>query len=98
MKFLIINHKTSNPVRFRATAWRDFSDFLVDLYVHGEENLWNIYVDHKLVSFEEAREIAKQCYEDFKAKRAETKKQVWARKQGTQGNFANNFHQIWVKK
>ena len=96
MKFKL-QHKNGNEVTYRAT---DFYSFDQDLRAIPSNEVcdYTFFIDGKLTSFEIAEKAVVDCINAFIAKRSETKKQVWARKQGTQGNFKNNFHQIWVNK
>jgi hypothetical protein len=56
-----------------------------------------IFIDKKLVSFDDAMVYINQKYEDFEQQRSETHKQVWVRFQGVT-NAKSNFKQVWVKK
>jgi hypothetical protein len=96
MKFKL-QHKNGGEVTYRAT---DYWSFQQDLNAIPTQEICDyiFFIDGKLVSFEIAEKSAQDCVNAFIAKRNETKKQVWIRKQGTQGNFRNNFQQIWVKK
>ena len=96
MKFKL-QHKSGGEVSYRAT---DYFSFQQDLDAIPTQEIcdYTFFIDGKLASFEVAQKSVQDCFDAFIAKRNATKKQIWARKQGTQGNFANNFQQIWVKK
>jgi hypothetical protein len=96
MKFKL-QHKNGGKVAYRAT---DYWSFQQDLDAIPTQEIcdYTFFIDGKLTTFEIAEKVVAECINAFIAKRSETKKQVWARKQGTQGNFKNNFHQIWVNK
>jgi hypothetical protein len=96
MKFKL-QHKNGNEVKYRAT---DYFSFEQDLNAIPLNEIcdYTFYIDEKLVSFDSAKKVAQDYVDGFIAKRNETKKQIWVRKQGTQGNFKNNFQQIWVNK
>jgi hypothetical protein len=96
MKFKL-QHKNGGEVKYRATDYFSFQQDLDAIPVF-EVCDYTFFVNEKLVSFEVAEKAVQDCVDAFVAKRNENKKQVWARKQGTQGNFKNNFHQIWVNK
>jgi hypothetical protein len=96
MKFKL-QHKNGGEVKYRASDYFSFQQDL-DAIPNNEIIDYTFFIDEKLVSFEVAEKAVQDCVDAFIAKRNETKKQVWARKQGTQGNFKNNFQQIWVKK
>ena len=94
MKFKL-QHKNGGEVKYRAT---DYFSFQQDLNAIPDSELcdYTFFIDEKLVSFEYAQKTVQDSVDAFIAKRSKTKKQIWARKEGTQGNFKNNFHQIWV--
>ena len=96
MKFKL-QHKNGGEVVYRATDYRSFQQDL-DAISANEVCDYTFFIDGKLTSFEIAEKAVADCVDAFIAKRNKTKKQIWARKQGTQGNFKNNFHQIWVNK
>jgi hypothetical protein len=54
-------------------------------------------IDGKIVSLSDAQKAAQKARKEWEAKRATTHKQITRRKQGTQGNFKNNFETVWVK-
>lgn len=56
-----------------------------------------IFIDKKLVSWEDAMTYIDQKYKEFEQNRSETHKQVWVRFQGVT-NAKSNFRQVWVKK
>jgi len=101
MKFAI-NHKGTIQ-KYSAKDWASFESDLLEiqgwiLNNYSQELDFEFMVEGKVVSLKEAFESANQVWEELKAKRLEKKKQIWVRKQGTQGNFKNNFLQIWVNK
>jgi hypothetical protein len=103
MKFIINYKKTNEQAKYRATDWTSFEAEVRDIYFWVDQNPnqeqeYEFIVDGKIVSLEFANEAAKFAREEWEVKRAESKKQVWVRKQGTFGNTANNFHKVWVNK
>ena len=96
MKFKL-QHKNGGEVTYRATDYFSFDQDLRSI-PFNEICDYTFFIDGKLVAYELAEKTAQDCLDAFIAKRNATKKQIWARKEGTQGNFKNNFHQIWVKK
>ena len=95
MKFKL-QHKNGGEVSYRATDYFSFQQDL-DAIPDVESCDYTFFIDERLVSFDVAKKVTQDCIDAFIAKRNETKKQIWVRKQGTQGNFKNNFHQVWVK-
>jgi len=94
MKF-IINHKGTTQ-KYNASGWSDFESTLLEIQSwilnnYCQELDFEFVVDGKIVNLKEAFEAANQVWEDIKNKRNKNKKQIWDRKQGTQGNFKNNF-------
>lgn len=100
MKFQI-NHKDTQ-LKFRANQWTHFESEAWDIYVwvlhHPEqESEYQFVIDGKTVSLEAAQKAAQLARKEWETKRSKTHKQIIKRKQGTQGNFKNNFETVWVK-
>jgi hypothetical protein len=100
MKY-IINHK-SGQLKYRANQWTHFESEAWDIFVwvlhHPEqESEYQFVIDGKIVSLSDAQKAAENARKEFEAKRSTTHKQITKRKQGTQGNFKNNFETVWVK-
>jgi hypothetical protein len=92
-----LQHKNGGELTRRASDFFEFESDLNSVPVNEVAD-YAFFIDGKPVSFEVAMQATQDCIDAFRTQRAATQKQVWARKQGTQGNFKNNYHQIWVKK
>jgi hypothetical protein len=100
MKY-IINYK-GKQLKYRANEWTHFESEAWDIFVwvldHPEqESEYQFVIDGKIVSLSDAQKAAQKARKEWEAKRATTHKQITRRKQGTQGNFKNNFETVWVK-
>jgi tetrahydrodipicolinate N-succinyltransferase len=96
MKYMAIHHETQKNVRFRATAYKDFSSFLDDVMWANEENVWNYYVENVMVSYDQARAAVDQAFADAKTKKELTHKRVRISQGAT--CLPNTYREIWVKK
>lgn len=96
MKYMAIENTTQKNVRFRATAYMDFSSFLDDVLWSHEESGWIYYVENTLVSYEQARAAVDQAFADAKAK----KELTYMRVRISQGAtcLSNTYRSVWVKK
>ena len=96
-----INYK-GKELKYRANDWQSFESEAWDIFVwvldHPEqESEYQFVVDGKIVSLSDAQKYAKLARKQYEEKRSTTHKQITKRKQGTQGNFKNNFETVWVK-
>lgn len=103
MKFIINYKQTQSQAKYRATDWATFEAEVLDIYLWvldhpNQENDYEFIVEGKVLSLHLAYEAATFSRKEWEAKRADKKKQIWVRKQGTYGNTPNNFHKIWVGK
>jgi hypothetical protein len=103
MKFIINYKKHDTQMLYRATDWASFESEVwnICLWVSSnpnDEKDYEFIVEGKILSLDLAQKAATFARKEWEAKRAEKKKQIWVRKQGTHGNTQNNFHQIWVNK
>jgi hypothetical protein len=96
MKYMAIESETQKNVRFRATAYMDFSSFLDDVMWSKEESSWNYYVENVMVSYEQARAAVDQAFADAKAKKELTHKRVNISVGAT--CLPNTYKTVWVKK
>lgn len=96
MKFMAIQHHTSINVRFRATSYGEFFSFLNEVAQHNEENIWNYYVENVMVSYDQAVSAVNQAFDDAKAKKEITHKQVKVSQGAT--CLPNTYLNVWVKK
>ena len=96
MKYMAIESKTQKNVRFRATAYYDFSAFLDEVMWANEESGWTYYVENVMVSYEQARAAVDQAYADAKVKKELTHKRVRISVGAT--CLPNTYREVWVKK
>jgi hypothetical protein len=96
MKYMAIENKTQKNVRFRATAYKDFSSFLDDVLWSHEKSNWIYYVENTMVSYEQARAAVDQAFADAKAKKELTHKRVRTSVGAT--CLPNTYRTVWVKK
>ena len=102
MKFQITYKATGEVAKFKSNQWKDFEAEVWDILLWvskypNTENDYEFVVDNKVVSLDLAQKAATFARKEWEAKRATTHKQITRRKQGTQGNFKNNFETVWVK-
>jgi hypothetical protein len=100
MKY-IINYK-GKQLKYRANDWQSFEAEAFDIFVWcldhpSQEVEYEFVIDGKVTSLSDAQKAARKARSEWEAKRATTHKQITKRKQGTQGNFKNNFETVWVK-
>lgn len=100
MKF-IINYK-QKQLKYRANDWQSFEAEAWDIFRWvldhpSQEAEYQFVIDGKIVSLNDAQKAARTARQEWEVKRATTHKQITKRKQGTQGNFKNNFETVWVK-
>ena len=100
MKFKIIYK--DKVQEFRANDWQSFEAEAWSIYLWildkpAQEKDYQFIVSGKVVSLQDAQVLASKARKEFEAKRATTHKQIKRRKEGTQGNFKNNFETVWVK-
>jgi L-rhamnose mutarotase len=96
MKYMAIQHHTSKNVRFRATSYGDFSAFLDEVAQHEEKNTWNYYVENVMVSYDQAVAAVNQAFDDAKAKKEITHKQVKVSQGAT--CLPNTYRNVWIRK
>jgi hypothetical protein len=102
MKFQITYKATGEVAKFRANQWRDFEAEAWDIFTwvlhHPTTEVdYEFMVEGKVINMDLAQKAATYARKEWEAKRATTHKQITKRKQGTQGNFKNNFETVWVK-
>jgi len=102
MKFVINNKRNGEQFNYRANQWTHFESEAWDIWrwvLHhpDQEKDYEFVVDGKVVSLAQAQQAAQKARKAWEDKRAVTHKQITRRKQGTQGNFKNNFETVWVK-
>jgi hypothetical protein len=100
MKFKIIYKDKVQD--FRANDWQSFEAEAWSIYLWvldnpSQEKEYQFIVSGKVVSLQDAQMLANKARKEFEANRATTHKQITKRKEGTQGNFKNNFETVWVK-
>jgi|GEM_PF-6849053 len=96
MKFVINHLPTGKQESYRSTDWSSFESYLSDILNHKMGNEFEFIVNGKMVDFDTAVNASVIARQDWEAKRAITKKQIYVLHGSC--NVKSNYRKIWVKK